>query len=224
MTVNSQPDLSQSDPTIDEYSKSFENYKEFLNKVVRYDFEIFGIDKKSQILDIGCGFGDRVRALSAQGYHQVFGVEASSYSVEQANDSRITLGSITATGYPEKSIDVAFVENVFHHIADYQAALLEIKRILRPGGMLCFIEPRNSFLRRLLDIVTFYTPVPSLLRGPWKMRYVVMGAERETGLYQQWLKNHKLFRELLDEHFEILWLKKNSFFIFGKCQLRSKRA
>ena len=44
-----------------EYSKNFETYKVFLNKVVRYDADMFNIPNDAHILDIGCGFGDRVQ-------------------------------------------------------------------------------------------------------------------------------------------------------------------
>ena len=204
--------------SVDDYSKHFETYKEFLNEVVRYDFSMFEIATAAQILDVGCGFGDRVRSLRQAGYSDVSGVELSPYSVRRANDPKISLGSITATGYPDKSVDVVLVENVFHHIDDYVVAIREIRRILKPGGVLCMIEPRRSLMRMLLDFLTFYTPIPFLLRGPWQQRKIVMGKERETGLYQQWLASQSKFFSLLEHDFQMLWRKNTFFFFFAKYQ------
>jgi ubiquinone/menaquinone biosynthesis C-methylase UbiE len=205
------------------YSENFEKYKVFLNKVVRYDFSMFEIPHEKSILDVGCGFGDRVRILRDRGYQSVSGVEIDEYSVKTANDPLIKHGSIESTGFPEKSFDVVLVENVFHHISDYDKALREIKRILKPEGTLCFIEPRNTWIRRFLDFVTFKTPVPKIFKGPWKMRYDVMEEEFATGLYPKWLRSHSEFFKLLDSNYQLTWQKKNPFFYFGKAEINEKK-
>jgi len=204
-----------------DYSQNFEDYRLFLNKTVRYDIHMFGIPMEASILDIGCGFGDRIGMLRDRGYMSVRGIDPDEYCVSKAVVEGVTLGSITDTGLPSNSVEVALVENVFHHIDDYSSALSEIGRILKPDGCLCFTEPRNSFPRKVLDFVTFKTPVPSVLRGPWKMRKVVMGEEVETGMYPKWLRSHHMFLSLLEEAFEVVWLKKNIWFFFCKARKRS---
>ena len=200
------------------YAEKFEQYRRFLNRAVRYDLQMFEVSKISRIVDIGCGFGDSIRRLNRLGYISVSGVEPDPYCVEKRGDLDIRVGSITNTGYPSNSVDVVIVENVFHHVAEYGPALLEIKRILKPKQILCFIEPRNSFWRKCLDSLTFQTPLPDLVGGGLKLRKLVMGEELETGLYPQWLKNHDLFFDLMEQHFQIVWLRKNAFFYFCKAQ------
>jgi SAM-dependent methyltransferase len=204
------------------YSANFEQYKAHMNKVARYDLAMFGWDKQASILDLGCGFGDRIRLLRGQGFESVFGVEVDPYCVAKTNDKNISVGSITATNVKANSMDVVLVENVFHHISEYSDALAEIHRILKPKGSLCFIEPRNSWFRRALDFVTFRTPVPALLGGVWKLRKAVMGEEMETGLYPLWLDSHDQFFGLLDRTFRIVWLKKNPWFYFCKAEKLSQ--
>lgn len=205
-----------------EYSEAFEPYIKWANQFsfIRFDVAMFGIERSAKILDIGCGFGDRVKMLRDEGYENVAGIEPSEYSVEKANDTGVTHGNIFDTGYPDESIDVALVENVFHHVDDYQRALDEIARILKPGAYLCFFEPRKSIPRNLIDVLTFQTIIPDIFKGPWEMRREVMGQEIETGLYPKWLRSHKQFFEILDQHFEIVWQRNNPFFLSAKCQKR----
>ncbi len=203
-----------------EYAKVFEPYIRWANqfKFIRMDFEVFEIERSKNVLDIGCGFGDRVRLLRSVGYTNVAGIEPSEYSVMKADDQDIQLGDLYNTGHKDETLDAVIVENVFHHIDDYEKALTEIARILKPGGHLCFFEPRNSFLRRTIDFLTFKTFIPDLLKGPWAMRRIVMGQEFETGLYPLWLRSHQHFFNLLKEQFTMQWSRNNPFFFYAKCQ------
>ena len=203
-----------------DYSKNFESYRVFINKVVRYDEDMFNIPTDAHILDIGCGFGDRVKLFREKGYKNVSGIDISAYSVEKAGDSQITVGGITETKLKNESVDVAFVENVFHHIDAYETALDEISRILKPNGYLCFIEPRNSVCRKLIDFLTFKTPTPKILKGPWAQRYIVILEEIETGLYPLWLRSQGHFNDLLQERYDIEWKKNGLFFFFVKAKKR----
>lgn len=205
-----------------EYSEVFEPYIKWANQFsfIRFNIEMFNIDRSAKILDIGCGFGHRIKLMRKEGYKNVSGIEPDKYSVERANDSAVTLGDLYDTGYPNESVEVVLVENVFHHIDDYKRALDEIIRILKPDMYLCFFEPRKSFFRSLIDFLTFKTFIPDLLKGPWEMRRQVMGQEIETGLYPLWLKSHRQFFDLLEENFEITWQQKNPFFFYAKCRKR----
>ena len=205
-----------------EYSEKFEPYIKWANQFsfIRFDVSMFEIDYSDKILDIGCGFGDRVKMMRKEGYANVAGVEPSEYSVEKASDSSITCGDLYNTGYPDKSVDVVIVENVFHHVEDYQRALDKIARILKPRAYLCFFEPRNSIPRDLIDFLTFKTMIPDILKGPWEMRREVMGQEIATGLYPKWLKSHKEFLGLLEEQFSIILQWKNPFFFSARCRKR----
>ena len=205
-----------------EYSEAFEPYIKWANQFsfVRFDISMFEINYSDKILDIGCGFGDRVEMMKQEGYTNVAGVEPSEYSIKKANNSSITCGDLYNTGYSDKSVDVVIVENVFHHIEDYQRALDEISRILKPSAYLCFFEPRKSIPRSMIDFLTFKTMIPDILKGPWEMRREVMGQEISTGLYPKWLKSHKQFSSLLEERFEIMWQRKNPFFFSAKCKRR----
>ena len=99
------------------------------------------------LLDVGCGPGtitvDLAR-LVAPG--QVIGLDASGEVVAQAcgarlrNPKRPTCASRWATSspcsYDDASFDVVHAHQVLQHLVDPVAALVELRRVLRPGGVL----------------------------------------------------------------------------------------
>ena len=201
-----------------EYSKEFEKYKEFVNKHFRYDYAMFDLPKDAKMLEIGCGFGDRMEILQNMGYKNILGIDIDEYMIEQAKEKKlnVALGSIENTGLESAQFDVVLVENVFHHIELYEQALDELHRVLKPDGVLCFIEPRFSIFRYILDFVTFKTPAPKLLKGPWAMRYNVMGQEIASGMYPLWRKSQQRFFRHLNKKYNIVFNKSNMWFHFVK--------
>jgi SAM-dependent methyltransferase len=98
------------------------------------------------LLDIGCGPGTITTDLAllvAPG--QVVGLDASAEVVAQAEahaagsglDSlRFEVGDLFALAYDDASFDVVHAHQVFQHLDDPVAALVELRRVLRPGGLL----------------------------------------------------------------------------------------
>jgi SAM-dependent methyltransferase len=98
------------------------------------------------LLDIGCGPGTitaDLAGLVAPG--QVVGLDASSDVVAQAEayatrtgltNLRFEVGDLFSLRYPDASFDVVHAHQVMQHLADPGAALLELRRVLRPGGVL----------------------------------------------------------------------------------------
>jgi 2-polyprenyl-3-methyl-5-hydroxy-6-metoxy-1,4-benzoquinol methylase len=199
-----------------EYSEKFRKYKVFLNRRIRVNFEIFHIPKHYKILDAGCGFGDRMKAIREAGYEHVYGIDIDPHCVQETEMPNVSLGSITATNHDNESFDCVLVEAVFHHISEYKQALDEIERILKPGGCLCIIELRNSIPRKILDFLTFNTPVPQIVGGPWLLRKKLVGDEIKTGLYPLWLKTQKQFFQQLGKQFNIEFYREDPFFMYCK--------
>lgn len=193
------------------YALNFGNYRILLSRLLKSNLSSFNIPKSDFILDVGCAYGHDLRTLQDLGYQNLFGIEPDSRCLSQTSDLNIKEGSIEAIPFPDASFDTVFVDNVFHHISNYQRAINEISRVLKPNGKLCFIEPRNSLLRQGMDFLTFKTLLPVLSQAV-QMRYLVMKEEMDTGLYPLWLASHEKFLEQLRREFKIDWLKKEFFF------------
>jgi SAM-dependent methyltransferase len=205
----------------DAYAGNFGKYRALLNRVLDHDPAMFELAHDAKIVDVGCGFGDLLKLLKDRGYSGLTGVEPDAECREGAAKRGLDVreGTLAATGLPTGFADVAIVNAVFHHVDDYLSAVEELSRILRSGGVLCFLEPAATPLRTAMDFLTFKTPLPSLVPQV-KTRYEVMILEMETGLYPLFLNSQKQFEAALDGKFEKIWLRRGWFFQFGKYKRR----
>jgi SAM-dependent methyltransferase len=92
---------------------------------------------RGRLLDLGCGTGGALAAFRDQ--FELFGVEPSGFAAQQARaatEARVQVGDLAAAAYPTGFFDVVTAFDVVEHLADPLATLRELKRILRPGGVL----------------------------------------------------------------------------------------
>jgi SAM-dependent methyltransferase len=107
--------------------------------------ERLGLDSTDRVLEIGFGPGTAIR-LAAPLASFVAGIEPSKEMVHQAarrNRAAVQSGrvevlraSVSAIPYPNDSFTVVFEVNSYHHWDRREAGLLEVARVLRPGGRL----------------------------------------------------------------------------------------
>ena len=98
------------------------------------------------VLDIACGEGYGSRLL-ADVAAKVVGVDISLEAVHHAakkyTHPRLVFvqGSATAIPLADDSVDLVISFETIEHLAEHEAMLAEIRRVLRPGGMLCISSP-----------------------------------------------------------------------------------
>lgn len=93
-----------------------------------------------RLLDVGCGTGAVAAAMTAS-LGGAEGVAGSDASVAMLVEGRGTAGSLAAAELPDLpwrtgAFDAVAAGFVLNHVRDARAALLEIRRLLRPGGRL----------------------------------------------------------------------------------------
>jgi len=104
-----------------------------------------------QVVDIGCGGGRVARQLVAQGA-RVLGVEPDPVQAARNREADpltgLTFAEAPGQALPleDASVDLAVFSFSLHHVpADLMpAALTEARRVLRPSGTLCILEPLIS--------------------------------------------------------------------------------
>jgi SAM-dependent methyltransferase len=103
------------------------------------------LSRPRTILEVGFGQG-RTAAVLVRAGHRVIGVDASPTMVEQATarnraacrDGRATLlcGDGIVIPFPDDSADAAIVVHTVYFLPDLAATVVEIARVVRPGGTL----------------------------------------------------------------------------------------
>ena len=99
-----------------------------------------GIEGGQTALDVGCGTGaltvELVRRLGAD---SVFAIDPSRPFVEACASRNpgvdVQLGQAESLPYPDRQFDAALAELVLHFVGDPEAAAREMRRVVRPGGV-----------------------------------------------------------------------------------------
>jgi SAM-dependent methyltransferase len=107
-----------------------------------------------RVLDLGCGAGRFVAALREAGAEAV-GVEIAEAALERArrNAPGADLRLVEPDGslpFEHASFDLVWCSEVLEHVADTAQALLEVRRVLRPGGRLLVTVPFHGRVKAAL--------------------------------------------------------------------------
>jgi ubiquinone/menaquinone biosynthesis C-methylase UbiE len=111
-------------------------------------FEMFAPSENERLLDAGCGVGEVARQLGGRvGAHgSVTALDASGEVVTAAtarhDGSPVTyaVGDILDLDFPDGHFDGVRSERVIQHLADPDAAIRELARVVRPGGRLSIVD------------------------------------------------------------------------------------
>lgn len=141
--------------------KYFENTNAYLQKeaefrgIFSHIFDLIGayLPARGNLLDVGCGVGLLLDVARQRGY-RVCGVEISPYAADIARQRyrlEVNIGTLQDAKYQDRSFDVVIMNHVLEHLPEPLAVLSEIRRILKPGGVLAAGVPNfSSIFRRAL--------------------------------------------------------------------------
>jgi SAM-dependent methyltransferase len=101
-------------------------------------------------LDYGCADGGYAAALLSHGASSVVGVDVEADRIEAAKTRNIPNAAFYAfdgirVDLPDAIVEGAFVNEVMEHVDDEQTSLMEIYRLMKPGGTLIVISPNRWF-------------------------------------------------------------------------------
>jgi SAM-dependent methyltransferase len=143
-----------------------------------------------RVLDIGCGTGEFCRLAAARGA-VASGIDAAPGMIEVARrlgpEVDLQVGSMSSLPWPDDTFDVVTGFNSFQFAPDVVAALVEARRVARPGGYVSICTwsvAADSELMEVMAAVRELAPMPAepppalALGDPG----IIEGLAREAGL------------------------------------------
>jgi 2-polyprenyl-3-methyl-5-hydroxy-6-metoxy-1,4-benzoquinol methylase len=121
----------------------------FLNKVKKY------VDKrkKLKVLDIGCGYGFLLKLLEKENW-DVYGADISQKALKEAvKNSNATLKKMNIERelkFEENVFDIITMFDLIEHLNSPYISLKNVKRLLKPGGILGIHCPNANAIGRIL--------------------------------------------------------------------------
>lgn len=114
-------------------------------------YELLDLDETEKVLDLGCGTGfDAINmAKKKAGKGVVYGVDISQEFIDIANASKtkevvtnveFLVGSADKLPFEDNALDAVRLERVFQHLHNVEDVWREIKRVLKPNGVLVIVE------------------------------------------------------------------------------------
>lgn len=104
--------------------------------------------QRGRLLEVGSGYGYLLDYFRQDGW-QVEGAEPNEGLNRNARKTlglKVFSGILPEANYPDASFDVVLMAHVIEHVPDPQDTLREIRRVLKPGGMLVMETPRYDTL------------------------------------------------------------------------------
>lgn len=119
-----------------------------------------------QVLEVGCGRGHLTQALRMEGL-DVTGVDLNPHVVEEGVTDGLYPMPAHALCLPGEAYDIVISFHMVEHVQNVDAVLVEMARVLRPGGRLLLVYPAEPVRG------TFSVPASVAMFGhPFKARQI----------------------------------------------------
>ncbi len=133
----------------------------------------------STVLDAGCGVGDHTLRIARRGYRCV-GVDISRHILAQARvrvsreglagRAQLLCLALEDLPFPPDTFDAIHCRGVLMHVPDWQRALSNLCRVLKPGGRIAILEDNDRSLHAALVLAARGVPwrrsKSALVRSP----------------------------------------------------------
>jgi SAM-dependent methyltransferase len=150
---------------------------------------------RQRLLDVGCGNGWSAYFFSEVGW-ETTGLDLNASAFEPPTHAGLSLreGSVLELPFPPNSFDAVAANAMLEHVPDPRAALEEMLRVVRPGGLVCIIGP---------NLITPLLSLRGLLLYVWRNRPLRRLLIRDEGMPRH--PGGNTIPELLIGLFHNLW-------------------
>lgn len=118
---------------------------------VRYLFRSMDIQPTDVVLDAGCGRGFFMKYVAELAPCRLVGIDLELPHLEIALDATrgksigVACGLIGELPFPDAFFDKVIFSEVLEHLPDDRGGLEEIKRVLKPGGLVYLTVPNHNY-------------------------------------------------------------------------------
>jgi SAM-dependent methyltransferase len=160
--------------------------------------------RESDVVELFCGRGNGLHALARLGFRNIEGVDLSPRLLaEYTGEARCYAGDCRELPFKDGSKDGAIVQGGLHHLpalpADLERVFAEVRRVLRPGGRVVFVEP---WLTPFLRFVHAAAANPLARRASVKLDALAVMIENERATYENWLGQPQEISQLARRYFQ----------------------
>ena len=119
--------------------------------------------KNCEVLDYGCGIGPVIERVIQFNPKKITGIDISEVSISKAKEKfkdlnskvELSVDNCEETKFNDNKFDLVYGLGILHHLQTSKC-IKEISRILKPGGILLFIEPLGT--NPLINLYRILTP------------------------------------------------------------------
>lgn len=147
----------------------------------------FSSHKVEKFLDVGCGEGYMLLEADNKGLEAV-GLDITDNRIKEAKVDDITFvnSDLLSADFPSDHFDCIYMDSVMEHVLNPMDHLMELKRILKPGGVAYIGVPNEDCLQNDLRKVVYRLKGRSGLASkikPFTSPYHVGGFNKESLQY-----------------------------------------
>jgi 2-polyprenyl-3-methyl-5-hydroxy-6-metoxy-1,4-benzoquinol methylase len=139
--------------------------------------------EKGKFLDMGCGEGYMLKEAAVNGF-EPYGIDiAYNLLPKYAERYHFTRGSIFEAKFPDNYFSVVYMDSVLEHVPNPLETLAELKRILKPGGIMMVIVPNEDSTMNAVTKLAYYAALQPNKYGkikPFVTPYHIQGFNKRS--------------------------------------------
>src|SRR5580658_11267567 len=120
---------------------------------------------EARVLDLACGTGDLLIALEREAGRSLIGSDFCHPMLTGAQTklqrgrfhSALLESDALALPFPDSSLDLITIAFGYRNLANYRAGLIEMRRVLRPGGSMAILEFTQPPNRTFATLYNWYS-------------------------------------------------------------------
>lgn len=167
------------------YNESDRPLTSYPSLLARYLFDRYKIKPGERLLDIGCGRGEFLQGFIDCGVDG-YGVDRSTAAQKYCPRAQLRIADLENEGLPfeDEFFDVVYSKSVIEHFYYPEKLVQEIRRVLKPGGLMITLCPDWMFNYRIyFEDYTHRTP---FMQSSLRDIQLIHGFESvEVGLFRQ---------------------------------------